>query len=121
MLLVDDDRSLLFGLFRVMRRRFDIQFATSGYVALDVLRDSGPFDVIITDWQMPGLDGVEFLQQANMYAPDAIKIMLTGSQPYPKGGIPELEGVLDRYLVKPAGCREIQNAIDQLIAVKEFS
>ncbi|MGD8971554.1 MAG: response regulator, partial [Desulfobacterales bacterium] len=36
----------------------------------------GSFDVIISDFSLPGIDGFEFLKIANRYSPESIKIML---------------------------------------------
>ncbi|MFZ0614431.1 MAG: response regulator [Desulfobacterales bacterium] len=38
--------------------------------------NKGPFDVIISDFSLPGIDGMEFLKIANRHYPAAIKIML---------------------------------------------
>ena len=45
--------------------------------ACPYLKD-GYFDVIISDFSLPGIDGFEFLKIANRYCPESIKIMVVG-------------------------------------------
>jgi two-component system response regulator HydG len=47
----------------------------SGAGGLSHLKE-GSFDVIISDFSLPGIDGFEFLKIANRYSPESIKIML---------------------------------------------
>jgi DNA-binding NtrC family response regulator len=47
----------------------------SGAGGLSHLKE-GSFDVIISDFSLPGIDGFEFLKIANRYCPEAIKIMV---------------------------------------------
>ena len=80
-LLVDDDPddlSLLQDLIANRLPGVPVQVATSPEQALDVLRDEKP-SVIVSDYWMPGMDGVEFLRRARALAPQARFIMLTGA------------------------------------------
>lgn len=85
-MLVDDDLGVINALRRELMRPPDIGFGgleidsfLSPGEALDWLRESpdGP-DIVISDYMMPGLDGVSFLQEVHALVPDAIRIMLTG-------------------------------------------
>ena len=38
----------------------------------------GPFAVIISDHNMPGMDGIEFLQESKIFSEDSVRLMLTG-------------------------------------------
>ena len=76
-LLVDDDASLL----RVTEK----QLADAGYLvtavpgaeaALDAL-DGAPFDLVVTDVQMPGMDGLELLAELKRRDPDAAVLVIT--------------------------------------------
>ena len=58
-LFVDDDPNILDGLRRMlrsMRKEWDMAFAQSGQEALDLMAEK-PFDVIVSDMRMPGMDG----------------------------------------------------------------
>jgi DNA-binding response OmpR family regulator len=63
-LIVDDDR----GIRDFMRRfcevnGYDADFAGNGSDALALLREEGPFGLVIVDFLMPGMHGVEFVRQ----------------------------------------------------------
>ncbi len=79
-LIVDDDRNVLDGyrrLFRSQRDVWDVTFSNSGEAALELLRTQ-PFDVLVTDMQMPGMSGVELMAQAVEVAPGVARLVLTG-------------------------------------------
>lgn len=76
-LYVDDEENNLVALKATFRRDYSITTATSGQEALDFLKNE-TVNVIISDQRMPGMSGVEFLQQAKKVAPSPIRILLTG-------------------------------------------
>lgn len=77
-LLVDDDVSLLNSFRRHLGRQFSIDIAQSGEEGLVVLKDKGPFAVIISDYRMPGMTGLEFLEKVKEVEADTVRILLTG-------------------------------------------
>jgi response regulator RpfG family c-di-GMP phosphodiesterase len=77
-LFVDDEVLLLEGVKRQLRKEFDITVAESGDSALTILSSEGPFAVVVSDYNMPGMDGIDFLNavyQRNIYS---VLVMLTG-------------------------------------------
>ena len=79
-LFVDDEQSLLNGIDRRLGLEFELELATSGPEALEKMQNDGPFAVVVTDMQMPEMNGVQFIQNARKFAPDTIYLMLTGNQ-----------------------------------------
>lgn len=77
-LLVDDDRNFLDGLARGLRQQFDIVTALGGRQGLSALQGAGAFAVIVSDYRMPDMDGISFLQQARQISPRSIPVILTG-------------------------------------------
>ncbi len=77
-LCVDDDANILQALKRQLRAKFDVAIAQGGQQGLEVLRREGPFAVVVSDYNMPGMNGVAFLKQVNAEAPDTVLVMLTG-------------------------------------------
>lgn len=67
-LFVDDEPAVLDGYKLILQKEFDIATAVSGEEGLVVLRNDGPFAVIISDMQMSGMDGVEFLKRVRQVA-----------------------------------------------------
>jgi putative nucleotidyltransferase with HDIG domain len=79
-LFVDDEIGILDGLKRMlrpMRAEWDMAFAPGGEPALSLLQDS-PFDVIVTDMRMPGMDGATLLEIVRERDPSTLRIILSG-------------------------------------------
>jgi DNA-binding NtrC family response regulator len=79
-LFVDDDPSILAGLQNLLykdRRRWDMVFALGGQLGLDEMRKA-PFDVVVSDMRMPGIDGATLLGMIKDECPATVRIMLSG-------------------------------------------
>ncbi|SET17632.1 ATP-binding protein [Stigmatella erecta] len=78
LLLVDDEENILKSIRRVLRRGdWDIETATDAEEGLKRLEQFLP-QVVISDFRMPGMNGVEFLARVKEQVPRAQRIMLTG-------------------------------------------
>jgi len=75
-LVVDDETRVLDSLEAVLAAEFHVLRAIGGEPALEVLRDH-EVAVIVTDYRMPGMTGVELLRRSQAVAPDAVRIVLT--------------------------------------------
>ncbi len=100
-LMLDDDRNLLDSFKRQYRKRLNLVTSTSGADALQALTDDGPFAVVITDMQMPNMDGIKFLSHARIQAPDTVRIVLTGNANLQIAIQAVNEGNIFRFLNKP--------------------
>lgn len=79
-LFVDDEPNVLRAYSRNLRREFDVTSALSGAEALALMEAAEiDFAVVVSDMQMPGMNGVEFLRQAKGLRPDTVRMMLTGN------------------------------------------
>ncbi|MCA9047335.1 MAG: response regulator [Planctomycetaceae bacterium] len=79
-LFVDDDESWLNALRRTLRRSnpgWEVEFAADGYAALRLIEDN-PFDVVVSDLNMPGLRGDSLLDQIAEAHPETLRFMLSG-------------------------------------------
>lgn len=77
-LIVDDEPAVVKSLERLLRPlEIDIYTASAGDEALAVLADK-KISLIISDHRMPGMTGVELLDQARRASPETIRILLTG-------------------------------------------
>ncbi|XXF80059.1 response regulator [Myxococcaceae bacterium GXIMD 01537] len=78
LLLVDDEENILKSIRRVLRRGdWEIETAPDAEAGLRTLERFTP-EVVISDFRMPGMNGVEFLTRVKAQVPRAQRIMLTG-------------------------------------------
>jgi CheY-like chemotaxis protein len=117
-LLVDDESSIR-KLTREMLRRMtftDVVEAESGDQALRLFR-AGPalFDLIICDWSMPGLSGMEVCKQIRAAKPDLPFLMLTGRNDSASRMAAESSGV-SAYISKPFAYLELKEKLKVLMA-----
>src|SRR5712692_4977815 len=85
LLTVDDDREVLRAIERDLRRKYASDYrvlrAESGQTAMEIVRElkirNNPIALFLIDQRMPGLSGVEFLEQATSLYPDAKRVLLT--------------------------------------------
>jgi DNA-binding NtrC family response regulator len=76
-LIVDDEPRVLDSLEAVLAADFRVLRAGGGPAALEILRAEDDVAVIVTDYKMPGMTGVELLRESQAIVPDAIRIVLT--------------------------------------------
>jgi HD-like signal output (HDOD) protein len=79
-LFVDDEPRILDGLRRMLRgqrHEWEMTFASGGDAALAEV-ERAPFDVVVTDMRMPGLDGVGLLTGVQRLHPQTLRIVLSG-------------------------------------------
>lgn len=100
-LFVDDDPNLLAAFQRNLRKQFHFDTALGGLEGLAMLRERGPYALLVVDMRMPGMDGVEFLEQARALAPDAVRMMLTGNADQQTAVEAVNRGQVLRFLNKP--------------------
>lgn len=98
-LVVEDEKNLVDLLRGYLEREgFEVQEALDGPAALEAARRVGP-DVVILDWMLPGLDGIEVLRGMKQLS-DAYILMLTArSEEMDK--VVGLSSGADDYLTKP--------------------
>ncbi len=119
-LLVDDDQDLIDGLRRVLRKEpYEISHANSAQQALDLMQ-TVPFDVIVTDEQMPGMLGTELLRTVRERHPRTMTIMLTGKASLEVALQAINEGETYRLLTKPCNEVELFLAIREALQQREL-
>jgi len=108
-LVVDDDRSVLEGFSRGLKLYgYEISSTIDAREAVQWIREGKEFDVIISDMQMPFMNGTEFFSEVIKIHPQYAKrfLFISGSSgPFP-------EGV--KRLSKPVHMKEVVELIELL-------
>lgn len=107
-LLVDDEANILQGYHRILRHVFEVDTAQSGPEALQSLAERGPYAVIVADMQMPGMSGLDLLEEARVRFPDTTRIMLTGNSDQKTAMDAVNHGQVFRFLTKPCPPEDLE-------------
>lgn len=114
-LIVDDDTNILSAFVRGLRKHVDLTTASSATEGLELLEKAGGFAVVISDQQMPGMDGITFLKSVRKKTPDAVRIMLTGNTDHDIAANAVNQGAIFRFLTKPCPADTLSSAIDDAL------
>lgn len=98
-LCVDDEQHVLNGLARVLSDQFEVVTCAGPIAALSRLEQDGDFAVVISDVNMPLMDGLTFLRQVQTFSPTTTRLVLTGARVVSPSGLPP-EAVF-RIIAKP--------------------
>ena len=111
-LFVDDDAKILAAFRRRLRKRFTIETVLGGNEGLNLIESDGPFAVVVADYCMPQMNGVEFLSRVREVAPEAVRMMLTGSADLQSAAQAVNEGNIFRFLTKPCSMDALSEALN---------
>ena len=110
---VDDELRLLDSYRRCLCDQFRIRTATSAAEALELMAELGPPAVLVADYQMPGMNGIDLLIRCRELAPDTVRIMLTGQGDLPMAIRAVNQGQVFRFLAKPVQEGVVRQAVDE--------
>ena len=119
-LLVDDDELLIDSYELFLGSKYNVVKCLSAEKALDLLKNDNKFSVIISDYNMTGLTGVEFLNQVKDLYPSIVRILLTA--------VKDVKLVLDavnesnifRFLIKDEHLDKLETAVKDAIEIKSM-
>jgi ActR/RegA family two-component response regulator len=114
-LFVDDELKILQGLERQLNTRFNIQTAQDPQEGLRTVRQNGPFAVVVADFRMPGMNGIQFLAEVKHVNPDSVRVMLTGQADLNTAISAVNEGSIFRFLTKPCPTEVLTAALDSAV------
>ena len=115
-LLVDDDPLLLAGLKRQLRRQFHIETAPGAREALQMVEGQDPYTVVVSDFRMPGMNGIDLLARIKTLQPDTVRMMLTGSTDLATAVKAVNEGHIFQFHLKPCPAEALAGAIQEGVA-----
>lgn len=111
LLFVDDEPDLLAFYRQVFERDFTVTVFSRAQAALEHLVEDPGYAVIVSDFSMPGMDGIEFLSAAREVAPHAVRIMLTGFASEETAISAVNRGDIFKFLRKPTRIAEFSSAM----------
>jgi len=100
-LFVDDEPKVLEGYKRVLGGNFQLDTAVSGEDAIAAIGNNGPYEVVVSDMRMPGMNGIQLLSRVRTIAPPTIRVVLTGHADIETAMNAVNEGAVFRFLTKP--------------------
>jgi thioredoxin reductase (NADPH) len=108
-LTLDDDHEVLRAIERDLRRKYAADYrvlrADSGEAALEIVRElkvrNNAIALFLVDQRMPGLSGIQFLEQAMELFPDAKRVLLTAYADTDAAIAAINEAGINHYLLKP--------------------
>ena len=119
-LFVDDEQHLLDAMRRQFRGRFTVVTALGGHEGLRILKSDGPFAVIVSDFKMPLMNGVEFLERTRELCPDSVRIMLTGYAEHETAIDAVEKGHVFHFLTKPCDTETLAQALTAALELHQL-
>jgi len=114
-LLLDDELNIVHALQRMIRQHSQdktlvIETFTEAEQALQRIKEVA-FDIVISDYHMPSMNGNAFLKAVKQVQPDAVRLMLSASSDFTAiiGAVNEAE--VFRYIAKPWQAHELEEII----------
>lgn len=116
-LFVDDDIQLVSALQRSFHRTYQVELALNADDALAALAET-PYALVVSDFQMPGMNGIELLSRVKGLSPETVRILLTGQADLETAIDAVNEGNIFRFLRKPCPQDLLKKTLDA--GLKQF-
>jgi DNA-binding NtrC family response regulator len=118
-LVVDDEEIVLKSCRKILERGgHQVSTSLSGQEAFDLM-EKEPFDIVITDMKMPGIDGIEVLKKVREKYPDVVVIVITGYSTVQSAVQAMKLGAFD-YIPKPFTPDEVLVVIEKAMEKKSL-
>ena len=102
-LVLDDSKAMRMILGKILRELgFEVSEAENGLKGMDVLASPNGIDLILVDWNMPEMNGYEFVKAVRSQSiHDAIRLVVVSSESQAEGVERMEEAGADEYITKP--------------------
>ncbi len=119
-LVVDDEEIVRFAFLRALvGQRCNVEMVRNGVDALEAMRQR-PYDVVLLDLRMPGMDGMTVLKTIKQNWPESEVIIITGYPAVESAKEAVTLGAFD-YLAKPVGPDDVINAANGAMLHKRWA
>jgi signal transduction histidine kinase len=114
-LVVDDEPDVLRSVHDLLRIDYEVVTCQRASEALDQLKADTDVAVILSDQRMPGMTGVELLQQARLIRPETTRLLFTAYADIHAVIDAINQGQVFRYITKPWEAEELESVIRQAV------
>ena len=114
-LFVDDEESILKAFKLNLGRKYSVFIAESGSEGLRIIEEDGPFEVIVSDFSMPGMNGADFLEKVREQNKEVVTILLTGQANFDDLCDVVRRGEIFRLLGKPCSPEALDENLQQAL------
>ena len=102
-------------MLRPQRHEWEVAFAPGGEAAL-ALMEAAPFDVIVSDMRMPGMDGAALLDRVRKVHPQVVRIILSGNTELSTAL--RVVPIAHQFLAKPCDIKMLRVAVERACHLK---
>lgn len=117
-LIVDDEVGLRNTLNEFLKERYETFTAEDGAQALALIQEKS-FDLIISDFKMPKLNGLELLQKVREISSSSSFILMTAHGSI-EGAVKAIQDGADDYLPKPVEFAELEHRINRIVQLRAW-
>lgn len=120
-MLVDDEENILLSLNRSLRKNssLDVVSHTSPLDALQEASESH-FDLFLSDYRMPEMDGVNFLTSTKHFHPNAMRLILSGTADFDVLIAAINRAEIYRFIAKPVRSEELLHTLNQALHLHDI-
>src|SRR5271163_4026718 len=120
LLIVDDEKNIRQGVARFLEScKYQVATADSGRQALELMSKCGEFDLVLSDWQMAEMNGLELLKTIKQKFPDTIVILMTAYGTI-SNAVAAMQAGPPDYFPKPFSLDQVHHAAARALEVKEL-
>ncbi|PIQ98184.1 MAG: response regulator [Nitrospinae bacterium CG11_big_fil_rev_8_21_14_0_20_56_8] len=115
-LVIDDSRAIRLILSQILKQLgFEVAEASNGQEALDKLKEAGKFEMAMVDWNMPVMNGYDFVVAVRSNpAYNDMRLMMVTTETEMSQVIKALEAGANEYVMKPFTKEMIQEKLTLL-------
>ena len=119
-ILVTDDEELILQLCRriLVKKGYEVEIASSGIRALEVFQQ-GSFDILLTDIKMPGMNGLQLIEEARKHQPGIATMVITGHGSFDTA-IESLKLGVMAFIVKPFTPDTLVSSVQSVIEKRRY-